>query len=201
MGQINARYEFRAFANNFGLVEEKIRQLSEIKQIRESKEWYILSRNTDSFNMKIRFQTLDVKELLQTKDGLEQWYPVFKEEFPLNNKDLKEKLSSFLHVDLNFSKHTEFELKYFLEQIVLPQKDLVLADVFKRRFGFETNECMAEIAEVFVNGAYIKTASVESEDVQAAIKLIKDTGLDAFNNTSYLAALKRITGLKPYISV
>ena len=37
------RYEFRAFAQNFGIVETKMRQLSKCEMIRESSEIYIVS--------------------------------------------------------------------------------------------------------------------------------------------------------------
>jgi hypothetical protein len=45
MSQVKPRFEFRTFAQSFGLVEEKMRRLSPCGQIRESAE--IIRPNTD----------------------------------------------------------------------------------------------------------------------------------------------------------
>ena len=61
MQEIQARYEFRAFAQNFGLAEEKMRKLSKFEKFRESSEIYILSAANHEHNIKIRYDTLDIK--------------------------------------------------------------------------------------------------------------------------------------------
>ena len=43
VNKIIPRYEFRAFAQNFGLVETQMRALSKCEMIRESSEIYIVS--------------------------------------------------------------------------------------------------------------------------------------------------------------
>jgi len=73
--EIMPRYEFRAFAQNFGLVEDKIRKLSELEKFRESSEIYILSGGNNESNIKIRFNTMDIKILVKEEKGLEQWNP------------------------------------------------------------------------------------------------------------------------------
>jgi hypothetical protein len=44
MSEIKPRFEFRTFAQEFGIVERKIRNLSAVEKIRESTEIYIMSR-------------------------------------------------------------------------------------------------------------------------------------------------------------
>ncbi len=46
MAEIKPRFEFRAFAQNFGIVEQKMRALGPVEQIRESLEIYIMSAAT-----------------------------------------------------------------------------------------------------------------------------------------------------------
>ena len=60
-----------------------MRRLSPCQLIRESDEWYIMSAVTHQNNTKIRYEMLDVKQLLRTNKGLEQWRPHLKAEFPL----------------------------------------------------------------------------------------------------------------------
>ena len=51
MQAIIPRYEFRAFAQNFGLAEEKMRKLSKLDKFRETSEMYILSNgNNENVN-------------------------------------------------------------------------------------------------------------------------------------------------------
>ncbi|MEZ5021349.1 MAG: hypothetical protein R2756_14745 [Bacteroidales bacterium] len=49
---------------------------------RYSDEIYILSRTNDINNTKIRDGKMDIKTYVQTVDGLEQWNPLMKGEFP-----------------------------------------------------------------------------------------------------------------------
>ncbi|MDZ7414426.1 MAG: hypothetical protein ONB15_12955, partial [candidate division KSB1 bacterium] len=71
MPEVRPRFEFRAFAQSFGLVEEKMRTLSRVEQIRESLEIYIVSAQNNDNNTKIRDQLMDIKVLVQKKQGLE----------------------------------------------------------------------------------------------------------------------------------
>ena len=72
MQEIFPRYEFRAFAQNFGLAEEKIRKLSKLDKFRESSEIYILSPDNNENNVKIRYHTLEIKVLIKEEKGLQR---------------------------------------------------------------------------------------------------------------------------------
>lgn len=51
---------------------------------RSSDEIYIISRKNDINNTKIRNGKMDIKTFVQSKDGLEQWNPLMKGEFPIS---------------------------------------------------------------------------------------------------------------------
>ena len=77
------RYEFRAFAQNFGQVEDNMRRLYKIDNFREGLEIYHISAGI-SANVKIRYGLLDIKTLLKEEKGLQQWVPLTREKFPLD---------------------------------------------------------------------------------------------------------------------
>ena len=60
MPEIKPRFEFRAFAQSFGIVEEKMRAISPVEQIRESLEIYIMSAGNNENNTKIRNDLMDI---------------------------------------------------------------------------------------------------------------------------------------------
>ena len=98
MQEIQARYEFRAFAQNFGLIEEKMRKLSKFEKFRESSEIYILSATNNEHNIKIRYDTLDIKVFVKEERGLQQWHPQMKAEFPLRMKAIRDEVIAVLRV-------------------------------------------------------------------------------------------------------
>jgi hypothetical protein len=197
MPEIQPRYEFRNFAQNFGRVEEKIRQLSKLERFRESNEIYILSAVNNKNNLKIRYDTLDIKVFVREAKGLQQWNLYLKAEFPLQTAVIRNEVFPSLGVAVPQFNRSEFTLEQFLEDIVLPHPELVLARVFKRRFGYTINGCISEIAQLLVNGAAIKTLAVESENIDAVLKAIEILGLQEYENVNYLLAIKRILGMEP----
>ena len=197
MQEIQARFEFRAFAQNFGLVEEKLRRLSEVEKFRESSEIYILSAENDKSNIKIRYGTLDIKVIVKEESGLQQWQPHMKAEFPLSVQKIRDEVFPALRVAIPNLKRSEYTIEQYLEDIIQPHTDLMIAQVFKRRFGYTINACIGEVAELLINGAAIKTIAVESLDVGAVLQAKQILGLHEYENVSYLLAIKRILGMAP----
>jgi hypothetical protein len=197
MPEIVPRYEFRNFAQNFGLVEEKIRKLSKLEKFRESSEIYILSADNRENNIKIRHDTLDVKVFVKEEKGLQQWGPRLSAEFPLNKTVIMDAVFAALGVAVPELSRPEYNLGQFLEDILLLHPELTLARVYKRRFGYSIYGCISEIAELLINGAAIKTVAVESEDIEAVLKAIEMLGLQEYENVNYLLAIKRILGMEP----
>ena len=197
MQEIQARYEFRAFAQNFGLVEEKMRRLSEFEKFRESSEIYILSAANNDHNIKIRYGMLDIKVFVKEQSGLQQWQPHMKAEFPLRAEEIRDAVFPALNVAIPQFKRSEYSFEQYLEEIIQPHPALFVARVFKRRFGYTINGCISEIAELLINGAAIKTIAIESLDVGAVLQAKETLGLHEYENVSYLLAIKRILGMAP----
>ena len=197
MNTIIPRYEFRAFAQDFGLVEDKIRSFSACGKYRESREVYILSADNSQNNTKIRDDRMDIKVLEKKEQGLEQWSPRMKGGFPMAVDMIRDEVFPAFGVSVPQFSRTRYTLDQFLNEVVKPHRDLSAAQVYKRRFGFTVNGCITEIADLRVNGAAIKTLAVESEDLEMVLQTQDMLGLREYENVNYLLAIKRIIGMEP----
>ena len=125
------RWEWRTFGEGVKPAEGRFAALSP-DAVQESDERYVLSlRNGDT--VKVRDKLLDVKRLVRVNDdGLEQWEPALKAEFPVA-ADLVRSVVDGLHAAvpaLERSAYTEDEL---FDEVVGPSSDLVAVDVHKTR--------------------------------------------------------------------
>lgn len=197
MSPVTPRYEFRAFAPTFGLVESRMRSLSPPPEIRESAEIYLLTAADGRHNVKVRDNLLDVKMLLATRQRLEQWMPTLKLALPAEAGELEEQVLPLLGLAGLKLVSGQYPAPRLVEQLTRPSSGVIAAQVFKRRFGFRIADCACELADITVNGAAIRTASVESENPDLALQVIAELGLDEYDNTSYVLALRRVTGLAP----
>lgn len=196
MNEIKPRFEFRTFAQSFGIVETKMRKLSALDKIRESSEIYIMSAGNSENNTKIRDDLMDIKVFVKSEKGLEQWNPRMKGSFPMKASEIAEKVFPAFGVETPEFKREEYNLAQFINEVIRPHKDLVPVRVVKRRFGFMVNECITEYAELLINGAAIQTVAVESTDVEAILKAKEMLGLNDYENVNYLRAIKRIIGME-----
>ena len=197
MKEIAPRFEFRAFAQNFGIAEEKIKKLSEVKRFREGSEIYILSASNNENNTKIRFSTMDIKVFVKEEKGLQLWAPRMKGEFPMKAAVIRDEVFPAFGVAVPEFNLPEYTLEQYLEDIIKPHTELAVAHVFKRRFGYTINGCISEIAELLINGAAIKTMALESADIEVVLKVKQMLGLHEYENVNYLLAIKRILGMQP----
>ena len=194
---IGDRYEFRAFTRHLGRVEDRLRDAGTLKDIRESREIYIVSAANDDINVKLRAGLLDIKSRIGVQAGLEQWAPILKLELPLAASTLREQVLDRLGATALTLDRDHYGLDDLVEQVARPSPVLVPAQVHKCRWQFTLGDCMAEFAEVSINGAWMVTACVESVDPEAVSRAVSTLGLDAYDNESYLAAIKRVVGLIP----
>ena len=199
IGEISKpRFEFRTFGQDFEEEAYKMSRLSvpvpEKVWERESDEIYLLSRTNDINNTKIRDGKMDIKTFVQTVDGLEQWNPLMKGEFPISAKVLKEEVFPAFQVEMpNFEKD-EYSFDEFMEMIY-SNKDLQAVKVHKHRFGYMVNNTICEVGDVLINGAHVVTINSESTELEDIKKTISDVGLDGVENINYLQAIKRIIGM------
>ncbi len=190
------RYEFRIFGTNLKKYEEKINELSEKEKTREMESVYLLTPWKHKNNVKIRQEVMDIKVLEDTYEGLEQWNPFLVGEFPLQANVIKTVVFPALGIESPVFEREEYTLEQFISEVVSVDPDLAVAYVLKTRHAYTVNDCITEIAEIKVNGAFIKTICVEAEDPEKVLEAKKMIGFPAdTENVNYPLALKRIMGL------
>lgn len=197
MERIKPRFEFRAFAQNFGIVEEKMRRLSSVEKIRESSEIYIMSAGNNASNTKVRDKLMDIKVFVKEEQGLQQWAPRMKGEFPMKTTVMQDEVFPAFGVQVPDFKRDEYSVEQFIEEIIRPHNDLVPVHVFKKRFAFTINNCIAEIADILINGAYLQSVNVESVNIEAVLAAKEMLSLNDYENVNYLLAIKRVIGMEP----
>ncbi|MBI9103512.1 MAG: hypothetical protein JEY99_13925 [Spirochaetales bacterium] len=197
------RFEFRTFGREFDAASERMARLSvpvpEKVWERSSEEIYIVSATNDKNNTKIRGGKMDIKTFIQEKDGLEQWNPLMKGEFPISRDVLENEVFPAFAVDMPALEKETYTLDEFLTMV--RSNDLLKAvRVEKQRFGYMVNDTICEVANVWINGAKLVSINSESTVLEDILKTMKDVGVDNFENINYLQAVKRVIGMidKPF---
>lgn len=198
VGEISKpRFEFRTFGQNFDESAKRMARLSvpipEKVWERESDEIYILSKTNDINNTKIRDGKMDIKTYVQTVDGLEQWNPLMKGEFPIAKEVLENDVFPAFMVKMPELLKDTYTVDEFLSMID-NNPDLQAVRVHKQRFGYMVNDTLCEVGNVLINGAKVVTINSESIELEDIKKTIEDCKLEGFENLNYLQAIKRIIG-------
>ncbi|MBC8320342.1 MAG: hypothetical protein H8E34_06450 [Bacteroidetes bacterium] len=199
IGEISKpRFEFRTFGRDFTDVAFLMSRLSvpvpEKVWERTSIETYIISKTNDVNNTKIRDGKMDIKTFVQEIDGLEQWNPLMKGEFPMKAEILKKEVFPAFMVDMPSLDKETYTLDEFMEMIKA-NPNLQAITVEKERFGYMINDTICEYANVWINGAMVVSVNSESTEIDDIKKTITDLGLDGVENINYLQASKRIVGM------
>ena len=136
---------------------------------------------------------MDIKTYIQTVDGLEQWNPLTKTEFPVSMDFLKSDIFPAFQVDIPSLDKSEYTMDKFLE-MVKSQSELQAVSVVKERFGYMVNNTICEVGNVIINGAKVMSINSESTELDDIKKTMSDVGLDGVENINYLQAIKRVLG-------
>jgi hypothetical protein len=191
------RFEFRTFGRDFDETAYLMSRLSVPvpKKVWErfSEEIYILSKTNDVNNTKIRDGKMDIKTFVKEVDGLEQWNPLMKGEFPIKAETLKKEVFPAFKVEMPALNKAEYSLDEFLG-IIKDHPDLQAVKVEKERYGYMVNDTICEYAVVYINGASVVTVNSESTEIGDIKKTIKDLELEGVENINYLQAIKRVIG-------
>ena len=200
IGEISKpRFEFRTFGQDFDAAHARMARLSgkvpEKVWERESDEVYILSKTNDINNTKIRDGKMDIKTYVQTVDGLEQWNPLMKGEFPIAKEVLENEVFPAFQVDMPALDKATYTLEEFLAMIDA-NDNLIGVRVHKQRFGYMVNDTICEFGNVLINGAKVCTINSESTELEDIKKTMKDVGngMETAENLNYLQVIKRIIG-------
>ena len=191
------RFEFRTFGQDFDEIHSLLSRLSmpvpEKVWERTSEEIYILSKTNDINNTKIRNGKMDIKTFVTEKEGLEQWNPLMKGEFPISKSVLENEVFPAFKVEMPKLEKDTYTIDEFLT-MVKAHKDLSAVRVAKLRFGYMVNNTICEYAEVLINGARVCSVNSESTEIEDILKTMKDTGMNEYENINYLQAIKRVIG-------
>jgi exopolyphosphatase / guanosine-5'-triphosphate,3'-diphosphate pyrophosphatase len=176
------RWEWRSFGADFGAAEDAL-ATSTPGPVEESDELYLLS--AAGANVKVRYDLMDIK-LLREVDGhgLERWEPVMKAGFPLPAAEVV-RVFDALGVSSPPLTRDAYTLNQFLAELVEPSQAVRAVRVHKRRQRYRLANCMAEVADLEVDGRSTRTIAVESEDASAVMAAVRSLGLDGQVNTSY----------------
>jgi exopolyphosphatase/guanosine-5'-triphosphate,3'-diphosphate pyrophosphatase len=186
------RWEWRTFGDEFGAAESDFERRSP-ERVQENDELYLLSAG-DGDNVKVRDGLMDVKHLEQVNDdGLEQWVPVTKADFPLTAIEVGSVLEA-LQVPAPRLERTAYTLDELLDEVVRPSPDLAAVEVHKKRARYTIGGCMSELTEVRTDRGSTRTIAVESDDPARVIAAVRELGLDSRPNLNFPRGLKELVG-------
>jgi len=186
------RWEWRTFGDDFGAADGHFAALV-AERLQESDEVYLLSTRSDA-SVKVRDALMDVKELQEVnEDGLEQWKPVMKAEYPLPADGVRSVLAT-LAVEAPELARTEYTLDQFVDEVVGPSPDLSAVNVHKHREHYTVGGAMAELSEISTERGSRRTIAVESEDPALVVAAVRELGLPLSPNVCLARGLKELTG-------
>ena len=185
------RWEWRAFAEHFGVAEKRFDGLSP-ERVEDSDETYLLSLRSDT-SVKVHGGVMDVKRLEQVgEDGLEQWLPVMKAPFPLSTPQAGEVLEALDAAVPSFTR-TGYTLDQLVDELVRPSSDLLAVQAHKRREHYTIGGCMVERSEIRTDAGTTRTIAVESE-TRLGRRGGAQLGLAAYPNVNVPRGLKALVG-------
>lgn len=190
------RYEFRLFRQCFESEEQQLRVMGDIASITESSETYFIGSPPDhARNIKIRNNGLELKRLVDHRQGLERWQPAGQWTLPVSADTALELLLPDSDGDREHDLPAQLDRRELLAFTARPDIPLYRAEVFKRRFHFVLPACSAEVDQLLINGAAIQSLAVESEDPDAVQDVQAALRIAGRENVSYPRVLSRIMGM------
>ncbi len=190
------RFEFRIFGQNLDTYESKLKEICEKEKTRHMSSIYLITAGNTTNNIKIREGIMDIKVLEQEFKGLEQWSPFLVGEFPLDADIIRTVVFPAMGIESPVFERDKYTLEQLLEEVICNDPDLAVAYVKKTRHAYTVSKCITELAEITINGAFIKTLCIEAEDPERVFKAKNKLGIaEDVENVSYPLALKRVMGL------
>jgi exopolyphosphatase/guanosine-5'-triphosphate,3'-diphosphate pyrophosphatase len=192
------RFEFRTWGNHLSPYQDRLAAIATPSEPRESAETYILSRVTDTANVKIRDELFDIKLMTEQVGRLERWRPVLKSGFPLDSRTIVEQVFPNLGVAVPQITQPSYTHGELIRDLIRPNRELALVEVVKVRSQYASEKFTAEFAEVRIGaGATSETVAIESDDPAAVLRAIAKLGLNSHANINYVRHLKLMTGMTP----
>jgi hypothetical protein len=192
------RFEFRIWGNHLSPFRDRLAAIASASEPIESAETYLLSRATDTANVKIRGDLMDIKLMTEQVGRLERWRPLLKSAFPLDSRTIVEQVFPHLGVPVEQITQPSYTHDELIRDLIRPHRDLAMVEVVKVRRQFTSEKFIAEFAEVQIGGgATSETVEIESDDPAAVLRAIAKLGLNSHANINYVRHLKLMTGMTP----
>jgi exopolyphosphatase/guanosine-5'-triphosphate,3'-diphosphate pyrophosphatase len=164
--------------------------------VAETDETYLLSLDRE-VSAKIRDGLMDVKILRERRpDGLEQWHPIMKAEFPISAAEAATLLDALGSGAPPAGRET-FTLDELLDDLIRPNPRLHDVAVHKLREHTIIGGCMAERATMRAGGGEQRSIAVEEEDPELVLAAAREVGIRDRRNVAVphiLAALDQFGG-------
>lgn len=191
MEHITPRWEWRMFARRIEIPID----LASFERTRhvESSEVYLVSVASRA-NPKIRDGKMDIKTLeIVNEDGLEQWKPDMKAQFPLLRDQVTLVLGALnlTHSDL---QRDAYDLEALLALVDGKGRGTSVR-VDKVRDQYDVKGCTVEMSDVTFDGDSYKTVAAENASETLVWETVKMLGLQQHRNTNYVTFIKEIKGL------
>jgi hypothetical protein len=179
------RFELRLFAADLDSIASRLKRA--MKETRQStgRSLYLLRDGPDDINAKLRGQQLEIKDLVATERGFEQWRPRQPLAFPLDTGGVP----GFASLPAGRCAGAGEFVR------ACRAAGYVLVHVLKQRRHFELRDVLGEHARTLVNGAALDSIAIESANLDELADLRSLLQLESAENLSYTTALKRVTGI------
>jgi exopolyphosphatase/guanosine-5'-triphosphate,3'-diphosphate pyrophosphatase len=192
VSSIVPRWEWRTFGDDFGAADARFASMAP-ERVQESDETYLLSSRSDA-SIKVRDGLMDVKRLEAVdENGLEQWKPVMKAEFPLPASGVQDVLAA-LGVAAPALERPAYTLEELIADVISASPDLRAVEVHKHRDHFTVAGAMAELSAIRAEGAERRTIAVESENPALVVVAVGELGLPLKPNVCLARGLKAMVG-------
>jgi exopolyphosphatase / guanosine-5'-triphosphate,3'-diphosphate pyrophosphatase len=186
------RWEWRTFGDDFGEAERKLAAIGP-ERVHESDEIYLLSVASDA-SVKVRDGLMDVKLLEAVDgDGLEQWKPALKAEFPLAAAGVRGVFDA-LGIPAPVFAREAYAADQLVGELIDPDPRLRAVEVHKHRERFTVGGAMAELSEVRTAEGVRGTIAIESEDSSLVVAAVHELGLSLRPNVCLARGLKALVG-------
>lgn len=186
------RWEWRTFGDDFGEAERKLAAIAP-ERVHESDEIYLLSVASEA-SVKVRDGLMDVKVLEAIDgDGLEQWKPALKAEFPLPVAGVRGVFDA-LGIPAPVFAREAYAADQLVGELIDPDPRLRAVEVHKHRERFTVDGAMAELSEVRAAEGVRGTIAIESEDSSLVVAAVQGLGLPLRPNVCLARGLKALVG-------
>jgi exopolyphosphatase/guanosine-5'-triphosphate,3'-diphosphate pyrophosphatase len=189
---MSPRWEWRTLTERSDDAERRFETYPQ-SAVRESDEQYLLSLDRE-VSAKIRDGLMDVKVLDRRRDdGLEQWRPIMKAEFPIS-ADQAATLLEALGAGPPPAGRATFTLDELLSDVIGPNPRLRAVAVHKLREHTTIAGAMAERSTLTVDGSASRTIAVEEEDPDLVMAAAGEVGIAGRTNVAVPRVLAALAG-------